>query len=114
MTEDTEGKRWVQIYTDGSKTEIEVGASTAVFDSGLHTNHIQCKLNKNCSNNQAEQLAILRALKYTENMKTTEKTVTIHTDILITLDSLRNVNIHTYLIEEIMKKLDEMTKRTGQ
>ena len=43
-------------------------------------------------------------------MQTIEKTVTIYTDSLITLDSLRNVNIHTYVIEERRYKLDEMTK----
>jgi hypothetical protein len=110
MIEDTEEKSRIQIYTDGSKTEKGVGADIAVFESGLHTNHVQCRLNKSCSNNQAEKLAILTALKYTENMQTTKKTVTIHTDSLITIDSHRNVNIHTYLIEEIMKKLNEMTK----
>jgi ribonuclease HI len=57
-----------------------------------------------------EQLAILTALKYTESIETAEKTLTLYTDSLITLDSLRNVNIHTYLIEEIRKKLNEMTK----
>jgi len=31
-------------------------------------------------------------------------------DSQITLDSLRNGNIHTFLIEEIGKKLNEMTK----
>jgi len=101
MREYTEEKSWIQIYTDGSKTEKGVGAGIAVCESGLHTNHIQCRLNKNCSNNQAEQLAILTALKYTENMQTTKKTVTIYTESLITLNSLRNVNINTYLIEEI-------------
>jgi ribonuclease HI len=110
MIENTEEKSRLQMYTDGSKTEKGVGAAIAVFESSLHTNHVQCRLNKSCSNNQAEQLAILTALKYTENMQTTEKTVTIFTDSLITLDSLRNVNIHTYLIEEIRKKLNEMTK----
>jgi len=42
-------------------------------------------------------------------MQTTEKTVTIYTDSLITLDSLRYGNIHTFLIEEIRKQLNEMT-----
>ena len=45
MIEDTEGKSQIQIYTDGSKTEQGVGAGLAFFESGLHTNHIQCRLN---------------------------------------------------------------------
>jgi ribonuclease HI len=110
MMEDTEEKSRIQIYTNGSKTDKGVGAGIAVFESGLHTKHIQCGLNKSCSINQAEQLAILTTLKYTENMQTTEKTVTIYIESLITLESLRNVNIHTYLIEEIRKKLNGIRK----
>ena len=65
---------------------------------------------KKCTNNQAEQLAILRALKYMENIQTEDKTGTIYTDSQITLDSLQNGNIHTFLIEKIRKKLMEMRK----
>jgi ribonuclease HI len=101
----------MQIFTDGSKTEKGVGADIAFFESGLHINNIQCMLNKSCTNNQAEQLAILTALKHTENIQTTHKTVTIYTDCLITLDSLRNGNILTFLIEEIRKQLNEMTTK---
>jgi ribonuclease HI len=101
----------MQIFTDGSKTGKGVGAGIAFFGFGLRINNLQCRLNKGCTNNQAEQLAILTALKHTKNMQTTEKTVTIHTDSLITLDSLRNGNIHTFLIEEIRKQLNEMTTK---
>jgi ribonuclease HI len=90
----TDERNLIQIFTDGSKTEKGVGAGITYFESGLHINNIQCRLNKSCTNNQAEQLAILTALKHTENMQTTEKTVTIYTDSLITLDSLRNGNTH--------------------
>jgi len=41
----------------------------------------------------------MTALKHTEHMQTKQKTVTVYTDSLITLDSLRNGNIHTFLIE---------------
>ena len=73
-TGDTDENSLIQIYTDGSKTEKGVGAGIAVFESGIHTNQIQRRLNNRCSNNQAEQLAILTALKYTEYIKTSEKT----------------------------------------
>ena len=45
-------------------------------------------------------------------MQTTDKTVTIYTDSLITLDSLRNGIIHTFLMEEIWEatKLDDSEK----
>jgi ribonuclease HI len=110
MIEDTEENSRIQTYTDGSNTEKGVGAGIAVFESGIQTNHIKYRLNKRCSNNQVEQLAIMTTLKYTESIETAEKTLTVYTDSLITLHSLRNVNIHTYLLEEIRKKLNEMTK----
>jgi len=94
MLEGTDERSLIQIFTDGSKTEKGVGAGTVFFESGLHINNIQRRLNESCTNNQAEQLAILTARKRTENMQTTEKRVTIYTDNLITLDSLRNGNMH--------------------
>jgi ribonuclease HI len=110
ILEDNDERSPIQIYTDGSKTEKGVGAGIAIFASGHHIKSFQCRLNKRCTNNQAEQLAVLTALKYAANMQTTDKTATVYTDSQITLDSLRNCNIHTYLIEEIRKTLNEMTK----
>jgi len=52
----------------------------------------------------------MTALKYIESMQTREKVAMVYTDSQMTLDSLWNSNIHTYLIEEIRKKLKEMTK----
>ena len=43
-------------------------------------------------------------------MQTTETTATIYTASQITLDSLRNGNIHTFIIEEMRKKLNKMMK----
>ena len=97
MLEDTDERSLMQIYTDSSRTEKGLGAGIAFFESDLHINNKKCRLNKSCTNNQAEQLAILTALKHTENMQTTDKTVTIYTDSPKTLDSLRNGNIHTFL-----------------
>jgi hypothetical protein len=39
-----------------------------------------------------------------------DKTATIYTDSRMTLDSLKINNIHTFLIEEIRRKLTEMEK----
>jgi ribonuclease HI len=50
----------------------------------------------------------LRALEFTENIETEDKTSTMYTDSRMTLDSLKNSNIHTYLIEEIRRKMEEM------
>jgi ribonuclease HI len=43
-------------------------------------------------------------------MQTTDKIATIYMDSQITLDSLGNGNIHTFIVEEIGKKLNEMMK----
>jgi len=105
LTEDNEEQ--VQ-FTDRSKLEQGVGTGIAIFKSGNLINNLKYRLNKRCTNNQAEQLAILRALEYTENIETEDKTTTIYTDSWMTLDSLKNSNIHTFLIEEIRRKVVEM------
>jgi hypothetical protein len=96
------------IFIDGSKSEQVVGAGIAIFKLGNLISNLKYRLNKRCTNNQAEQLAILRELEYTENIlvETEDKTATIHTDSRTTLDSLKSNNIHTLLIEEIRRKLE--------
>jgi ribonuclease HI len=109
-TEEKEGKGVIHIYTDGSKTDKGVGSGIAIFESGQHIKSIERRLNKNCTNNQAEQLAILEALQYIETTQRTDKNITIYTDSKITLDKLQNTKIHTYIIEEIRRKIIEMNK----
>jgi hypothetical protein len=69
LTEYNEETSTIQIFTDGSKSEQGVGAGIAIFESGNHIKSLKCRLNKRCTNNQVEQLAILRALEYTENIQ---------------------------------------------
>jgi ribonuclease HI len=69
---------------------------------------IKLKLDSRCSNNQAEQPAVIKALEAIGSIHTTQinpRIVTIHTDSRITLDSLQNTSNHAYLIEEIRKRL---------
>ena len=98
LVENNEVTSTVQIFTDGSKSEQRVGAGVAILRSGNHIKSIKYRLNKRCTNNQGEQLAIVRALEYTENLQIEINTAT---DSRVTLDSLKNNNIHTFLIEEI-------------
>jgi len=100
----------IQIFTDGSKSVQGVGADVVIFKSGTHIRSLIYKLNKRCTKNQAEQLAILRALEYTENLQPEDKTATIYTDSRMTLDSLKNSKIHTFLIKEIRRILTEVGK----
>jgi len=62
-------------------------------------------LDKRCSNNQAEHLAITKALEAIEKIDISEDTprTAIFTDSRITIDSIKNVRNHGYLTEEIRK-----------
>jgi hypothetical protein len=56
----------MEIYTGGSKNEKGVGSGVAIFADGSLTHQLRYKLAEKCSNNQAQQLAIVKALKKTE------------------------------------------------
>jgi ribonuclease HI len=89
LTENNKETSAIKIFTDESKSEQWVGAGVAIFRTGIHIKSLKFNLNKRCTNNQKEQLAILRALEYTENIQTEDKTATIYTDSQRTLDSLK-------------------------
>jgi ribonuclease HI len=94
--------------TDGSKNEDGVGSGVAIFVGNELAVQLKFKLNNRCSNNQAERLAIAKALEVIETTDITEnspRTVAIFTDSRITTDSLKNVNNHSNLIEDIRKKI---------
>jgi ribonuclease HI len=50
-----------------------VGSGIAIFTNKNLTDTIKYRLNGRCSNNQAEQLAILKALKRIQNLDSNEK-----------------------------------------
>ena len=63
----------IQIYTDGRRNEQGTGAGAAVYINGVHTRSLQYKLHEKCTNNQSEQLAILKSLEYIQNSDMTVK-----------------------------------------
>jgi ribonuclease HI len=91
----------IKIYTDGCKNEKGADAGVAIFITGKHTTSLQYRLNERCTNNQSEQVAILKSLEYVQNIYTAVKKVTIYTDSQTTLDSIKNSRIHTSLIDKI-------------
>jgi len=98
----------IQVYTDGSKQEQGVGSGEVIFKGSEMIAKLQFKLDNRCSNNQAEQLAILKALEKLEvltRQSTNPLSTTIFTDSRITLDSLQNYKNHGLLVEEIRKKV---------
>jgi ribonuclease HI len=91
----------IQIYTDGSKSEFGVGSGVAIFlKDELKAQH-KYKVDNRCSNNQAEQLAIIKALELIPEInieENTPRTIGIYTDSRITIDSLKNATNHRSLI----------------
>ena len=88
-----------------------VASGAVIFTGQEIAAQIKLKLDNRCSNNQAEQLAIIKALETVESINTMDNsphTATVFTDSRITLDSLHNANIHAYLIEEIRKRLSRL------
>ena len=82
----------IQIYTDGSKNEQGVGAGVAIFSGKELASKLKYKLDNRCSNNQAEQLAIakaLEALETTDIEENSPRTAAIITDSRISLDSIK-------------------------
>jgi ribonuclease HI len=104
----------IQIFTDSSKSEHGVGAGFAILNPGYPTLTKKFRLHNRCTNNQAEQLAILKSLDYATTIQIEDKTATVFTDSKTTLDSLNNNSIHTSLIEEIRSKVYEMETKTGK
>jgi ribonuclease HI len=97
-----------EIYTDGSKSDKGVGSGVAIFVDGNLTHQLRYKLAEKCSNNQAEQLAIMQALTNLgsrHNIHENQRTAAIHTDSRITLEALANPRNHHSLIENIRKEI---------
>jgi ribonuclease HI len=98
----------VRVYTDGSKSELGVGSGVVIYINNEIETKIKSRLDSKCSNNQAEQFAIINALEAVTTLKVPKnlpRTATIYTDSKITLYSLQNPRNHTYLIDEIRKKI---------
>ena len=87
-----------------------MGSGIAIYRSGQNIRTLQFKLNKKCTNNQAEQLVILKALESANNTQIANKTATIYTGSQTTLDMLQNSKIHSNIIEDIRRQGYEMKK----
>ena len=73
---------------------------------------LKFKLDNKCSN-QAEHLTIFKALEVIETIEIMEYspcTANIFTDSRISIDLLKNVNNHSYLIEETRKKISTLER----
>jgi ribonuclease HI len=75
----------IEIYMDGSK----VGARAATYSNKQLIKQCKYKLHSNCSNNQAEQIAILKGLGLQGLETPTGGKVAIYTDSRVAIDSLK-------------------------
>jgi hypothetical protein len=105
-----ESPHYIQTYTDGSQSDIGVGSGIAIYSQNNPTATLKYRLHGRCSNNQAEQMAILKVLEHIQYLKAGEKTTLVYTDSRITLQMLQNKKKHTRLIELIGTKVIELEK----
>ena len=71
------------MYTDSSETGDNVGAAGIIFVNGKLVHQLKFKLHGHCSNNQAQQIAILKVLEKLEELQNgqdNDKRVAIYTD----------------------------------
>ena len=107
----------INIYTDGSKSSLGVGAGVATFIHNELIHQSMFKLHSNCLHNQAEQLAIVKAIEIIQELQiagNVPRKITIHTDSKITLQSIMNPNNHKNLIDEIRKQTVLLRKTIGK
>ncbi|KAJ4431155.1 hypothetical protein ANN_19750 [Periplaneta americana] len=98
-----------EIYTDGSKIQEKVGAAAAFYKQGTLIHTMKNRLHSDCSNNQAEQMAILKAIELNRlNIVPEERTVAVFTDSQITIALLRNSRNHSYIIELIRNQVKRL------
>ena len=100
-------KQNIHIYTDGSKSERGVGSGIVIFKDDKITDTHKYRLDGRCTNNQAEELAILKAPENIQYLDTDERTVQILTDSRITLDSFKNRKNHTHLTGKESNRIGE-------
>jgi ribonuclease HI len=88
------GNKWLnflptEIYTDGSKIGGKVGAGVAIYMDKTLFKQCKFKLQDFCSNNQAEQIAILKSLELVPTLDGhNPRMVAIYTDSKVTLAAL--------------------------
>ena len=85
----------INIFTDGSKIGGRVGAVAVIIKDDIVLHQSKYKLHERRSSNQAEQVAILRALVEIQKLQLqlaedAEKIVVVNTDSEVTLDTLQS------------------------
>ena len=58
----------INIFTDGSKIGGKLGAAAVIIKDDIFLHQSKYRLHERCSNNQAEQVAILKILEHIQNL----------------------------------------------
>jgi ribonuclease HI len=98
----------INIFTDGRKIGGKVRAAAVIIKDDIVLHQSKYKLHERCYNNQAEQVAILRALDQIQNLQLaedSEKIAVVNAESKVTLDTLQNRNKNSILIENIKKEI---------
>jgi ribonuclease HI len=102
----------LEVFTDGSKDNKSVGAGVAMYQHNQLIKEGKYRLSNYCSNNQAEQIAILKALDLILEMKTaTYKEIVIYSDSKTSLDCIKKQTNHGFIIEQIRNKIRQLTEQ---
>ena len=102
------------MYTDGSKSEEGVGAEIVILYGCNTIVSLKLKLGDRCSINQADLLAIYKALEMINSLnkdRFNPQTAVIYTDSSVAIDSIHHINNHLYIAEETRKMIANLDKR---
>ncbi|XP_067136093.1 uncharacterized protein [Centruroides vittatus] len=95
------------VFTDGSKSAEGVGCALVVNNTSGKSIYQACfKLGMQCSNNQAESLAILKALQYIRDKPIfRNKTIRINSDSKTALAQIRKLRTKLTIVQETINLL---------
>jgi ribonuclease HI len=91
-----------------------VGSGIVIYKGRDIRARKKVNLEKRCSNNHAEHVAIHKALEeivLLDREGSSPLTAIIYTDSRISLDSLQNPENHSYLVEEIRRKVASLERK---
>ncbi|XP_067132193.1 uncharacterized protein [Centruroides vittatus] len=88
----------VQIYTDGSKTDVNIGSGFVAFSNGIEIHTAQFRLGEHCSVFQAELFATAKAINWSNRNFTSNKIIII-TDSASAMTLLRNRSSHPITVD---------------
>jgi ribonuclease HI len=98
----------IEVYTDGSKSANGVCYGIAIFIDKQLTFQLKYELAEKCSNSQAEQVAIVKALekmKDLQKLQGNQRSLAGHTDSRISLDAIANPSNRQNLVEGIREEI---------